>query len=144
LIIDSPAAGATLSKDEPPAISYHYAISGQLERRPAPSRYEPPSWTLRARTDLTSLFGPLRAAHAHGTPFNGLGYYLEVNDADGNHGLRVFTDEGSYTPDSEAWSALASLSQPLRLTIVLAIFEENEVPAGNGPYLGGSIEFRVE
>ena len=144
LIIDSPAADTTLSKDEPPVISYYYAVSGQLQRRPAPSRYVAPSWALRARTDLSNLFGPLRAAHAHGTPFSGLGYFLEVNDADGNHGLRVFTDQARYTPASEAWSALAGLSQPLRLTIVQAIFEENEVPAGNGPYLGGSIEFRVE
>jgi hypothetical protein len=144
LVIDSPAADATLSKDEPSLISYHNAVTGQLEGRPARSRYLAPSWSLRARTDLANLFGPVRAAHAHGTPFSGLAYFLEVNDADGNHGLRVFTDEGNYMPESEAWSALAGLSQPLRLTIISAIFEENEVPAGNGPYLGGSIEFRVE
>src|SRR5688500_17553695 len=46
LIIDAPAAGATLSKDEPPVISYRYAVSGQLERRLAPRQYEPPSWAL--------------------------------------------------------------------------------------------------
>jgi hypothetical protein len=144
LVIDSPAADATLSKDEPPVISYHNAVTGQLERRPAPSHYVAPAWTLRARTDLSNLFGPVRAAHAHGTPFNGLAYFLEVDDADGNHGLRVFTDQPSYTPESVAWAALSGLSQPLRLTIVLAIFEENEVLANSGPYLGGSIEFRVE
>jgi len=145
LAIDAPAADATLSKDEPARIAYRFAVTGQLERRSnSPTEYVPPHWTKRALTDLAQLFGPERTAHAHGTPFNGLAFFLEIDDAGGNHAIRVFTDETSYQPESVAWSALSGLAQPLRLTITSAIFEENHVLANGGPYVGGSVEFRVE
>jgi hypothetical protein len=145
LVIDSPVADAVLSKDEPALISYRSAISGSLSpREPTPGHYVAPHWTKRALTDLVNLVGPVRSAHAHGTPFSGLAYFLEVDDADGNHVLRVFTDQASYQPESVTWAALPDFSQPLTLTIVSAIFENNAVVTDGGPHLGGSVQFRVE
>lgn len=145
LTIDSPEAGATLSKDEAPTIAYHSAVSGRLEPRPlAPSPYVRPPWPRRAIDELVGLFGPLRSAHAHGAPFSGLGYYLELVDGDGKRLLRVFTDERSYTPELATWSQFADVAQPIELTIVSAAFEQNEIPSGGGPFLGARIDFTVE
>jgi hypothetical protein len=144
LVIESPEDGATLSAGAPPTISYRYAADGKLLLDRQQGRYVRPSWTERALTDLRNLFGPERLAHAHGTPFTGVGYFLELEDADGNHVLRVFTDQTSYTPESATWLGLAAVSQPLTLTIVSAAFEENEIPASGGPFVGASIELRVE
>lgn len=144
LVIDSPADGATLSKDAPETFSYHFAATGRAEPPRPPAGYVAPDWKRRVLTDFGNLFGPVRDAHAHGTPFSGLAYYLELEDADGNRVLRVFTDETSYTPESTTWAALAELAQPLTLTIFTAVFEDNDVPAGGGPYLGGSAAFRIE
>jgi hypothetical protein len=91
-----------------------------------------------------NLVGPIRVAHAHGTPFSGFGYFLTLDGADGTSVLRVFTDTTSYTPDAPAWAAFADAAQPLTLSVVTAIFEENEIPDGAGPYLGGSVDFSVE
>jgi hypothetical protein len=144
MVFDSPEASAVLSKDEPTAFTYRYAITGKLEHRRAPEVYTPLPFRERALRDLRNLFGPIRDAHAHGTPFNGFGYFLELTDAGGASVLRIFTDETTYTADSLVWSALADASQPLTLTLVTAIFEENKVPAGGGPFVGGSVEFSVE
>jgi hypothetical protein len=145
LVIDSPEAGATLSKDEPATIAYHPAVSGRLDRRrPSELHYAAPTWRQRVWSDILGLIGPIKAAQAHGTPFNGLGYFITITDADGGDALRIFTHEVSYATTAEEWAALAEVPQPLELSIISAIFEENEILSGDGPWLGGSLEFSVE
>jgi hypothetical protein len=146
LVIDSPEADATLSKEEPTTIAYRPAVSGRLERqRRSDLEYATaPTWRQRAWHDLVGLIGPIKEAHAHGTPFNGLAYFLTITDADGASALRIFTHEISYTPTAEEWASLADVPQPLELSIISAIFEENEIVSGSGPWVGGSVEFSVE
>ncbi len=141
LVIDAPAADAVLSAGEPGSFAFHGGTAG---RAAPPSHYSPPSWKDRAWTDLKQLFGPERAAHAHGTPYNGTAYFLVVDDAQGASRLRVFTGETSYEVDSATWSALAEVPQPLTLTIVSAFFEENDIPADGGPFVGADVQFRIE
>lgn len=144
LVIDSPQNGETLSKDAPAALAFHSAVTGRLEQRPRPQHYTAPDFRARFVSDLVGLFGPIRAAHAHGTPYNGVAYFLEISDARGSDALRIFTDQTSHQPAGVEWAALADLPQPLTLTITSALFEENKIPSDGGPFLGGTAEFRVE
>ncbi len=141
LVIDSPAAGAVFSASEPGAFAFH---GGSTGRAAPPAHYGPLDWKHRAWTDLKQLFGPERAAHAHGTPYSGTAYFLVVDDAQGAARLRVFTGETSYEVDSATWSALAGVPQPLTLTIVSAFFEENDIPADGGPFVGADVQFSIE
>jgi len=141
LVIDSPEAGAVLTASEPATIAFHGGSSG----RAAPPRdYAPLGFRERAWTDLKQLFGPERAAHAHGTPYSGTGYFLVLDDARGNAVLRVFTSQTSYAIDSATWFALADVDQPLHLTITSAFFEENGIPADGGPFVGADVRFSIE
>lgn len=141
LVIDSPEADAVLGASEPTLIAFHGASSG---RAVPPRHYVAPSFRDRAWTDLKQLFGPERAAHAHGTPYSGTAYFLVVDDARGASRLRVFTGETSYEVDSATWSALAEVPQPLKLTIVSAFFEENDIPSDGGPFVGADVQFSIE
>ena len=141
LVIDSPSADAVLSASEPALFAFHGGSSG---RALPPANYSPPSWKDRAWTDLKQLFGPELSAHAHGTPYSGTAYLLVVDDAKGASRLRVFTGETSYEVDSATWSALGEVPQPLTLTIVSAFFEENDIPADGGPFVGANVQFSIE
>jgi hypothetical protein len=139
LAIDSPSAGAALAADSPAAFAFRAATALLRPSRPTP----PPRWR-RAVRELADLLGPEREAQAHGTPFNGTGFYLVVTDAASRPLLRAFTDQTSYTPDAGRWAALAGGAQPLTLSITWAEFEENRIPAGSGPFVGGALPFTVE
>jgi len=141
LVIDSPEADAVLNASEPALLAFH---GGSTSRGVRPLHYTAPSWKDRAWTDLKQLFGPERAAHAHGTPYSDTAYFLVIDDAKGASGLRVFTGETSYEVDSATWSALAEVPQPLTLTIVSAFFEENDIPADGGPFVGADVQFSIE
>jgi hypothetical protein len=137
VVVDTPAAGAALDCTGPAPISFHPAVTAALElrRRPVARAGRP-----RLGAELAALLGPIRRAHAHGTPFNGTGYFLAVTDHAGQHRLRVFTDRTSYTPGGDVWSALCAAPRPLQLTITWAAFEANAIPDGGGPFVGATIE----
>jgi hypothetical protein len=139
LAIDAPPAGATLAADSPAAFAFRATAALLRPARPTPA----PAWR-RALRELAGLLGPERDAHAHGTPFNGTGFYLVVTDASSRLLLRAFTDQTSYTPDAAHWAALAAGAQPLALTITWAEFDQNRIPAGSGPFIGGTLPFTVE
>jgi hypothetical protein len=143
LAIDSPPAGAALAVDSPGAFAFR-ATAALLRPGPRTARPTPPPAWRRALCELAELLGPEREAAAHGTPFNGTGFYLVVTDAASRPLLRAFTDQTSYTPGAEQWAALASGAQPLTLNITWAEFEENRIPAGSGPFVGGVLPFTVE
>lgn len=137
----SPAPAAELSKDAPVTVEFQTARAERL-RPPARLPFVP-SPPQRALWDLKQLLAPIRVAHAHGTPFNGTGYFLVFADASGMARLRVFTAQTAYTPDEAAWRGLAIGRQPIALRITSATFEENAVLVDGGPFAAGSIEFSV-
>ena len=143
VVIDAPDLSAPLAADTPPTFEYH--LASQALHVPAPREAEPaaPAWQ-RPLREVLKLLGPPRVAYAHGAPLNGTGYFLELDDARGNTVLRVFTDKNSYAPDAATWKSLAQAPQPLTLEITSAFFEDNDIPADGGPFVGGSFELSIE
>ncbi len=143
VIVDAPDLSEPLSADTPATFEYHLASQASRSPRVEPAPAAPPAWQ-RSLRELVKLLGPLRVAHAHGAPYNGIGYFLNFKDADQRSQLLVFTSKAAFTPDAEAWQTLADAKQPLELVITSAYFEENDIPSDGGPFVGGSFELRVE
>jgi hypothetical protein len=148
LALDSPTS-AELSSDAPSVFSFHVqGASGSLRPLQPTRRTEAknpllPHWASRSLQELWHLVGPVRVAHAHGTPYNGDAFLLSFSNAEGDVVARVFTAEGSYTPSAEQWAAFTEEKAPLTLTVVWASFEENQVVGSGGPFLGLEFEFEI-
>lgn len=144
LVLDAPTADE-LSKDTPSTFVFHVeGEQGRLEHA-TPRAVQPllPPWLRRMGNDLAALVGPIRSAHAHGTPFNGNGFHLQFRDAKGKLVSSAFTAGGTYTPKAATWKALSGAKQPLALHIDWAEFEENEVVQDGGPFVGLEFEFSI-
>jgi hypothetical protein len=134
LVINSPSGGAMLPADAP--MTFAYAPMTAC-RRGDHGRLR------RVLTELAAMLGPERSAYAHGPPFNGTGTLLVVTDATGERRLRVFTGDSSFTPSADQWTALAASRQPLTLTLTWADFDDNRIPDGYGPFVGGTVQFQI-
>jgi len=141
--VDAPDLSEPLSADTPATFEYHLASQASHAPRVKPAPAAAPAWQ-RPLRELVKLLGPPRVAYAHGVPYNGTGYFLNVRDADASSQLLVFTSKASYTPDAATWQTLADAKQPLELVITSAYFEENDIPSDGGPYVGGSFTFSIE
>ncbi|WP_437874975.1 hypothetical protein [Sorangium sp. So ce513] len=156
-VFDAPEDGATLPGDAPPELTFHIAGAAQgaapraapALRRAAggaavdPRAREPGAATSPAWADLGALLGPARAAQAHGTPVNGRAYLL-VFSTPGHEGLlRVFTTRLSYTPDAAAWDKLRAAGAPITVDVTNAIFENNRIVQGGGPFAGEPVTFSI-
>jgi hypothetical protein len=84
------------------------------------------------------------AAHAHGTPYNGVAYLLEFADGGQQKRLQVFTDAASFTIPEAEWAVLADSDSPITLTIYSATFEENDVVAEGGPFERAQVTFTID
>src|SRR6478752_7308600 len=139
LKIDSPDLSAPLPQDS--AATFAYSPASEATRAPnhrrVPARQQPSKWQ-RAVHALGKFLSPEGTAYAHGAPYNGTAYYLVISDADSKTRLQVFTSETSFTPEAVDWQNLAQAPQPLKLEITSAYFEQNEIPAGEGPFVGGT------
>jgi hypothetical protein len=143
LVINSPSGGTALAPDAPVAFSYR-PMTAQLARPGLRhGRAVDVGPFRRALAELGALLGPERLAHAHGPPFNGTGTLLVVTDATGARCLRVFTGDSSFTPTDSQWAALAAGQQPLTLTLTWAEFDDNRIPDGYGPFVGGTLQFQI-
>jgi hypothetical protein len=154
LVVDSPTAGATL----PAAnftISYHEPASASLQQKRFDSSFpllfgRESGQNARSRRHSTpgaeGIFEWLnvRAAHAHGVPYSGTAYLLEVRNKDGATVLEVFTDQLGYEPTEAEKSWLQAAPGPLRLEIISAYFEQNEVTLDGGPFDRASISFELQ
>lgn len=134
----SPEAGAGVTAASP--IEFSFAMhSCALVPEPSPKRRS-------AEPVLSVLLGaltPIGVAHAHGAPFNGTAYYLRVLDAEGVVRMQAFTDGTAYTPNQAQWARMIESTGTLRLEIVWAEFDNNEV-AGNGPFEAPPVSFRLQ
>jgi len=134
LVISSPGGGAVLAPSAP--MTFAYAPMTAWRRRDRGRMG-------RVLTELAALLGPERPAYAHGPPFNGTGTLLVVTDAAGARRLRVFTGDSSFTPSADQWTTLAAGTQPLTLTLTWADFDDNRIPDGYGPFVGGAVQFQI-
>jgi hypothetical protein len=145
LVVESPDLSAPLPADSAATFEFHLASTAQ--RAPVvpvgPVGSQPSKWQ-RSFREFVHLLAPVRIAHAHGAPYNGTAYYLVITDADSKQRLQVFTTETSFTPEAVDWQNLVQARQPLTLTITSAFFEDNDVPASGGPFVGGTFPFRIE
>lgn len=141
-VFDSPAEAAELPAATAAKFSWHAGSSAAL-----PSA---PSLRFAGRTNpsfsspLAELFGPERAAHAHGAPFNGTAYWLVFSTAKDAKLLRVFTADTTYTPDAATWDKLTKAGETITVTIKSGIFDTNDLAADGGPWAGTPVKFTVK
>ncbi|HYP76740.1 MAG TPA: hypothetical protein VER12_12320 [Polyangiaceae bacterium] len=145
VIVDSPDLTAPLPKDGPATFQFHLAT--QASR--SPDRHLPSAQPRNARLqrsfhEFLQLLAPERIAHAHGTPYRGVAYYLVFMDKESKPILQVFTPETSFTPGTVDWQHLTEAPQPLTLQISSAYFEDDSIPTDGGPFVGGTFPFRIE
>jgi len=143
--LDMPVDGAVLPRATAPVFTWHIGATVQIERSPGrrwaglgllPAPAE--AWT-----PLRELFGPIRAASAHGTPFNGTGTYLVFSTDTDPKLVRAFTGVTTYTPSQAAWGKMTGAGKQITLTLVSALFEQDRVVQGGGPFAGSIIKFTV-
>jgi len=137
----APSAGATLDAATPAKFSWTVGASASLI--PARGRGRDGVDGATTWAEFAALFGPIRSAHAHGTPVNGRAYFLVVEDAEGEPVHRVFTLAFDHTPSASAWDKLAAAPQPLRASVRSAIFENDRIATDGGPWSGPASEFTV-
>lgn len=98
-----------------------------------------PAWS----TPLRELFGPMRAAHAHGEAYTGYATLLVFSTAADAKLLRVFTNESTYIPEKDVWQRLKDAKAPITLTLTGANFEDNRLAQGTKPLQGVPFTFTI-
>ncbi|XXX73587.1 hypothetical protein WMF30_38685 [Sorangium sp. So ce134] len=151
-VFDAPEDGATLPGDVAPELTFHVAGTAQRTAPGAapalglagagPGAREPGAAGASPWAELGALLGPVRAAQAHGTPINGRAYFLVFTAAE-RELLRVFTTKLSYTPDAAAWDKLRAAGGPITVSVLNAVFENNRIVQGGGPFTGVPVTFSV-
>jgi hypothetical protein len=103
---------------------------------------------LNAATVITfrwhSPGGTEPAAHADTGTMSGAGYFLTFGTDLKSEVLRVFTTETSYTPDAEAWKTLSADMIWTELSIVSAVFQDDQIVPGEGPFEGAPVFFCLD
>ncbi|WP_437808016.1 hypothetical protein [Sorangium sp. So ce1078] len=150
---DAPEDGATLPGDAAPELTFHVAGAAQRtapraapaprSAGAAPGAREAGAAGASLWAEVGALLGPVRAAQAHGTPINGRAYFLVFSTAEREGLLRVFTTKLSYTPDAAAWEKLRAAGAPLTVSVLNAVFENNRIVQGGGPFTGEPVSFSV-
>ncbi|WP_437332609.1 hypothetical protein [Sorangium sp. So ce394] len=154
-VFDAPEDGAAVSGDAAPALTFHVAGAarwtapgaapalGFAGARPGVPAAGAPAAGASPWAELGALLGPVRAARAHGTPINGRAYFLVFSTAEREGLLRVFTMKLSYTPDAAAWDKLRAAGGPITVSVLNAVFENNRIVQGGGPFTGEPVTFSV-
>jgi hypothetical protein len=143
LVLDAPSE-PLLPRAAPSEFTFHLLTAAQRTGATPGVLDARPGWARYAWSELGALLGPIRVARAHGTPYNGQAFYLAFSSSEDELALQVFTGGTSYTPDAAAWQTLMDAAQPITLRITWATFEENEVVADGGPFLGTEFSFAIE
>ncbi|MFT3776502.1 MAG: hypothetical protein QM820_65005 [Minicystis sp.] len=141
-VFDAPAAGASLPAATTAKFRWHVAAATSAvdpAERSQPQRAGRP---LQRMAQAWDLFGPMRAAHAHGDPVNGEAHFL-VFSAASKPILGVFTTNLEYTPSIDDWALLAGAAQPIEVTVLSGVFAEGALTAEGGPFLGETLSFSI-
>ncbi|MDI3289494.1 hypothetical protein [Polyangium sp. 15x6] len=139
----SPPAGTMLSASTIPTFSWAVGASSRLAPPAPPSLLpaEPRAEPLLA--PLAALLGPVRAAHAHGTPFTGYATWLVVSsDADPKL-ARVFTSESSWKPTDAIWARISAAKAPITVELQGAQLVDNRIDMDGGPFQGSKTTFTI-
>jgi len=149
---DAPADGAKLDPNTVPTFSWHIG-SAASHSIPAPNglrfalSFDPPrpAWRspVASLAPLSDVIGPPRAAHAHGAPFNGTGYFIVFSTEKDAKLVRAFTGDLTFTPDATAWDKLKNAGATIKATLTSGIFDNNNLTPDGGPFQGGAITFTV-
>ncbi|MBM4376224.1 MAG: hypothetical protein FJ095_14165 [Deltaproteobacteria bacterium] len=83
---------------------------------------------------------PVSVAHAHGSPINGRAYFLVVTDANGEPVYQVFTLGFENVLGESTREELALVPQPLRASVLNAVFDNDAIIPGGGPWRGPAID----
>lgn len=121
----SEAAGFVFRWEAPTAAVVPWGPRGNRGRRAF-------SW----RDDLVRWSVLVPEAQAHCAPFTGRAYELRFR-VGGAVVLRRQQSATNYTPGPDAWARLraAAGSNPVELVIATAVFNQNAITAGNGPFV---------
>jgi hypothetical protein len=135
--LDTPLAGM-LPKTPIPSFTWHVgatvSVPPTLLRIPA---------TETVFSGLFDLFGPIRSAHAHGTPYTGPATYLVFSTPSNAKLVRVLTSNESYTPSQAVWDKMVTAAAPITLTLTQAVFQDNRIAQDGGPYKGTETTFTI-
>ncbi|NUQ72648.1 MAG: hypothetical protein HUU21_03755 [Polyangiaceae bacterium] len=132
--LTAPAQGAELPPT-PPTFTWGVGGAGALILPPVAPR----------RLKLAfELFGPERAAEAHGAPVNGNAYFLVFSTPKNSRLVRVFTTTLSYTPDAAAWSRMKAAGAPITASVLTGTFANNRLAEGGGPFAGSPTTFTIQ
>lgn len=132
--LTAPAGGAELPATTP---TFTWSVGG------AGAAMLPPVAPRRHGLAL-ELFGPERAAAAHGAPVNGKAYFLVFSTPGNGRLVRVFTTSLSYTPDAAAWSKMKAAGAPITASVLTGTFENNRLAEGGGPFAGPTTTFTIK
>ena len=143
VIIEIPAEGESWSGAT--AQTFSWRVGGTSARHTAPPHRllerHPLHRPHRASARLASRF--IAAAEAHGPPVFGRAYLLVVEDPSGHIVHQVFTLDLTHVPDEVRWRKLREADQPLRASVLNAVFDDNAIAEGGGPWQGPTREFRI-
>jgi hypothetical protein len=78
-------------------------------------------------------------AQAHGPPISGRGHFLTATDGDGLIRYRLWTTNLEHTPEGSDWEFLTRASGAIRVAVVNAVFDNDTIVDGAGPWQGPEI-----
>jgi hypothetical protein len=140
-----PTDGAVISSSQAPTFTWQSTLASVGMPGGEPWRYTrleaPP--VVDDRREPWLVFA-IPEAHAHGIPMSGPGYFIHFTTASNPQVLRVFTENTSYTPDATAFAKLRAAGGTIQASILNAIFSENRIALGAGPYQGATITFSIQ
>lgn len=155
-VFDAPEGGASLPSATPPTFKWHVGGMSSVDSRAGDQR------SARAESDaeraggsgdasgatdfmseLRALAGGVREASAHGPPVNGRAYFLVLSTESGEALVRVFTTLLEYTPDAVAWGKITASGGTIKASITGAIFDNNRIAVGGGPFAGQDVTFSI-
>jgi hypothetical protein len=146
-IFDAPAEGAVLPASPAPTFTWHLKTAPESDAGTDSGafllRAKPPE-RFASLGPLLDLFGPERAARAHGTPLSGLGYLLLFTTETNNDLLRVFTSKTSYTPGTGAMEIFKGVKGVIQAWILTGVFDNNALTPDGGPFPGPWISFEIQ
>lgn len=141
-VLDMPTA-TMLPKASIPTFTWHAGTTVYQMPQTAPKLWQSPESNSVLRSGLAEFFGPVKAAHAHGTPLVGPATFLSFSTATNAKVVRVFTTLTSYTPAQAEWDKLVAANAEITLSLVGAEFDNNRVADSGGPFQGTKFVFTI-
>lgn len=146
-LFDAPAEGAVLPASPAPTFTWHLTTTSASDAGTDGGAFllgAKPQERFASLGPLLDLFGPERAARAHGTPLTGLGYLILFTTETNDNLLRVFTTKTSYTPGTGAMDLFKGVKGTIQAWILTGVFDNNVLTPDGGPFRGPWISFELQ